>query len=82
MDEQEVCAGTPVGCRAALGFVEKQLCEAAQLLLVRSERRRDFRRVPPLMGVHHSAPPSGHGRRASRNGSTPAGWTGVGIRLA
>jgi hypothetical protein len=29
-------AGTPVGCRAALGFVEKQLSEAALLLFVRS----------------------------------------------
>jgi hypothetical protein len=39
MDEQEVCAGTPVGCRAAPGFVEKELCEAAQLLVVESGRR-------------------------------------------
>jgi hypothetical protein len=34
MDEQEVCAGTPVGCRAALGFVEKQLWRRALLLVL------------------------------------------------
>jgi hypothetical protein len=33
MDEQEVCAGTPIGCRAALGFVEKERCHRPLLLV-------------------------------------------------
>jgi hypothetical protein len=37
MDEQEVCAGTPVGCRAALGFVEKEHSRLGLLLVVRRD---------------------------------------------
>jgi hypothetical protein len=36
MDEQEVCAGTPVRCQAALGFVDEQHWQRSLLLVVQA----------------------------------------------